>query len=179
MNKKLLIIAAFILVASLVRLLPHAPNFTPIGAIALFAGAYIANRFLAFLLPLVAMVLSDAMMGFAGWNYTEQTITVYATFMLITWLGTNMRNNKSAVRVGASSVGASVLFFVTTNFMVWFSGFYHMPALYTMNFTGLVQCYVAAIPFFTPTVASDFVYSTLLFGSFYLVQVNIPKLVQE
>ena len=179
MNKKILLITAFILVASLARLLPHAPNFTPMGAIALFAGAYISNRFLAFAIPILAMILSDALMGFSGWAFPAQVITVYASFALITLLGMNMRKDKSALRVGASSLGASVMFFVVTNFVVWLSGFYTMPALYPTNFVGLVTCYVAAIPFFTPTLAADLFYSSVLFGAFYLVQVNVPKLVQE
>lgn len=179
MNKKLIVISALILAAATVRLLPHAPNFTPLGAIALFAGAYITNRFLAFLLPILAMVVSDAMMGFAGWNYPEQTVAVYAAFGLITWLGMNMRNNKSAFRIGASSLAASVLFFVVTNFMVWASGFSSATPLYTTNFAGLVNCYVMAIPFFNYSVAADLFYSTVLFGGFYLLQINVPKLVQE
>jgi hypothetical protein len=160
-------------------LLPHAPNFTPLGAIALFAGAYRSNRVLAFIIPMFAMILSDAIMGFAGWDFPEQIITVYASFALITALGMNMRNDKSVLRIGASSVSASVLFFIITNFMVWMSGFYTTPALYATNFSGLVTCYVAAIPFFTPSAAADLFYSSALFGAFYLVQINVPKLVQD
>lgn len=179
MNKKLLIITLFILVAAIVRVLPHAPNFTPIGAMALFAGAYIGNRLLSFIIPTIAMVISDALMGFSGWAYPEQIITVYATFLLITLLGSGMRNNKGVLRVGLFSVSASVVFFITTNFMVWVGGFYHVPALYTLDLAGLIQCYVAAIPFFSPTLASDLFYCSALFGGFYLVTINAPKLVQE
>ncbi len=179
MNKKLLVITAFILVAAAARLLPHAPNFTPLGAIALFAGAYISNRVLAFVIPILAMILSDALMGFAGWDFPEQIITVYGSFALITALGMNMRNDKSVLRIGASSIAASVLFFIITNFMVWMSGFYTTPSLYTTNFSGLVTCYVAAIPFFTPSAAADLFFSSILFGAFYLVQINVPKLVQD
>lgn len=179
MNKKILVVSTFILIAAVARLLPHAPNFTPMGAMALFAGAYISNRFLSFLIPTIAMVISDALMGFQGWAYPEQTITVYITFLMITLLGSGMRNNKGILRVGLFSVSASVLFFVVTNFMVWVGGFYHTPALYTLDVSGLVQCYIAAIPFFSPTFAADLFYSALLFGSFYLLQINVPKLVQE
>lgn len=179
MNKKLLIITAFIMAAAAARLLPHAPNFTPLGAIALFAGAYITNRVLAFIIPILAMILSDAMMGFAGWDFPEQIITVYGSFALITALGMNMRSDKNVFRVGVSSLAASVLFFVVTNFMVWVSGFYTATPLYATNISGLVSCYVAAIPFFTPTVAADLFYSSVLFGAFYLIQINVPKLVQE
>lgn len=179
MNKKLLVISGLVLAAAVARLLPHAPNFTPLGAMALFAGAYIANRYMAVLIPILAMVVSDALMGFKGWAFPEQTITVYVTYALIVVLGMNMRNNKSVLRVGVSAVASSVLFFVVTNFTVWMSGFFNTPVLYPTNFTGLVECYVAAIPFYSNTLWADLCFSSLLFGGFYLLQVNAPKLVQE
>lgn len=179
MNKKLIVISGIILAAAAARLLPHAPNFTPLGAMALFAGAYIANRVLAFIIPLAAMILSDAAMGFTGWDYPEQTAAVYATFALITLLGMNMRNNKNVMRVAGSSIAASVVFFVVTNFVVWMSGFFAVTPLYNTTFAGLMQCYTMAIPFFNNTLSADLFYNTVLFGSFYLVQVNMPKLVTE
>lgn len=179
MNKKLVVISGIILAAAAARLLPHAPNFTPLGAMALFAGAYIANRVLAFIIPLAAMILSDAAMGFSGWDYPEQTIVVYSTFVLITLLGMNMRTNKSILRVAGSSIAASVVFFVVTNFVVWMSGFFAATPLYSTNFAGLVQCYTMAVPFFNNTLSADLLYNAILFGSFYLVQVNVPKLVTE
>jgi hypothetical protein len=179
MNKKLLVISGIILAAAAARLLPHAPNFTPLGAMALFAGAYIANRALALIIPLAAMILSDAAMGFSGWDYPEQTIVVYSTFVLITFLGMNMRNNKSIVRIAGSSIAASVVFFVVTNFVVWMSGFFAVTPLYPTNFAGLVECYTLAVPFFNNTLSADLFYTAVLFGSFYLVQINAPKLVTE
>jgi hypothetical protein len=174
MNKKLLILSGIIVAAALTRLLPHSLNFTPIGAIALFAGAYISNRVLAFVIPAAALLLSDALMGFPGFAaYPSQIITVYATFMLITLLGTSMRKDKRALRVGVTSVTSSVLFFVVTNFAVWAGGFYPSTV------TGLTECYIAALPFFKATLASDLFYNTILFGGFYLLQVNVPQLASE
>lgn len=146
---------------------------------ALFAGAYISNRFLAFLIPAAAMLLADACMGFNGWYFTEQTVAVYFTYMLITALGFTLQNNKSALRVGAVSITSSVLFFVLTNFFTWTGGYFHTPQLYSMNMTGLMECYVAAIPFFRNTVLSDLVYNAVLFGGFYLLLVNVPALQKE
>ena len=42
-----------------IRLMPHIPNFTPIGAMCLFAGAYISNRQLALILPLACLFFTD------------------------------------------------------------------------------------------------------------------------
>jgi hypothetical protein len=179
MNKRFLTITAIIFVAAICRYLPHLPNFTPLGAMALFAGAFVSNRFLAIALPLCAMLLSDAMMGFEGWAFAEQTIAVYATYALITLLGFGLTSNKSMLRVGSFSLASSVLFFLVTNLFTWVGGFFHQPALYPLTTSGLMECYVAGIPFFSHTVASDLLYSVVLFGGFYLLQINIPSLKEE
>jgi len=176
MNKRFSIIIAVVFVAALTRLLPHAPNFTPLAAMALFGGAYISNKYLAIIIPLLAMLLSDALMGFNGWAFTEQVIVVYGCFALIAVLGISLQQRKSAVRVAGASIGASVLFFVLTNFAVWVGGYFHTPALYPLNSSGLIECYVAAIPFFTNSLAGDLFYSAVLFGGFYLASINIPSL---
>lgn len=176
MNKRIIAIVAIVFVAAISRLLPHAYNFSPLGAVALFGGAYIANRYLAVIIPLLAMLLSDALMGFNGWYYAEQTFAVYACFALIAVLGFSLQANKGALRVAGASIGASVLFFVFTNFATWLGGYFHTPALYPMNGAGLIECYVAAIPFFQGTLLGDLFYSTVLFGGFYLLSINIPAL---
>jgi hypothetical protein len=176
MNKRITIIIAIVFVAALARLLPHAPNFTPLAAVALFGGAYITHKYLAILIPLLAMLLSDALLGFNGWVFVEQVIAVYGSFALIALLGMSMQGNKSALRLGATSISASILFFVMTNFAVWLGGAFHAPALYPMNAAGIVECYVAAIPFFANSLAGDLFYTAVLFGGFYLVSVNIPSL---
>ena len=63
-NSRLVALLSAILVAAVLRLVPHPPNFTPIGAMALFSGAYLGRRGLAFVAPLGAMLLSDAVLGF-------------------------------------------------------------------------------------------------------------------
>jgi len=179
MNKRLLAIILIVFAAALTRLFPHAPNFTPIGAMALFAGAYITNRWLAFGIPALAMLLSDALMGFNGWYFMEQTIAVYGTYALITWLGTAMQKNKGVLRVAGFSVVSSLIFFVITNLFVWIGGFFHQPALYPLNMAGLTECYTLAIPFFDRTLLSDLFYNAVLFGGFYLLQINVPALQRE
>lgn len=176
MNKRISIIIAIVFLAALTRLLPHAPNFTPLAAMALFGGAYIGNKYLAILVPLLAMLVSDALMGFNGWAFTEQVIAVYGSFALIAWLGQSMQNNKGALKVAGTTISASVLFFVITNFAVWLGGAFHAPALYPMNMAGIIECYVSAIPFFTNSIAGDLFYSTVLFGGFYVASLNIPAL---
>ena len=163
---RLLVLLCAILAAAALRLVPHPPNFTPIGAMALFSGAYLGRRALAFAAPLAALLLSDLVLGFyPGMNF------VYASVALTVVVGWALSSRRSAPRVIGAALATSVLFFVLTNFGMWlFSGFY--PA----TFEGLVACYVAAIPFFQNSIAGDLFYTALLFGGFALMQRAVPAL---
>jgi len=143
---------ALIAVGALLRILPHGPNFAPIGALALFGGAVLPGG-VGIAVPLGALVLSDAILGFypgIGW--------VYGSFVLIALLGLVLRRRRTAARIVSTSLAASVLFFVITNFGEWFG------PLYPHTLAGLRQDYVAAIPFFRNTALSDLCYSLALFA---------------
>ncbi|MDD8018449.1 MAG: hypothetical protein PHP42_08750 [Bacteroidota bacterium] len=147
-----------IFVAALSRLVPHPLNFTPIAAMALFGAVYFNKRF-AFIVPIAALAISDYILGF----YTEMYF-VYASFILIGFIGLWLKNRKSIFTVGGTTLASSVLFFVVTNFGVWLTG-----TMYTKDIAGLTECYVAAIPFFRNTLAGDFFYVAVLFGVYELV----------
>lgn len=155
MRSKLFFVITLILVAALSRLLPHPPNFTPIAAIALFSGAMMMDRRLAFGVSLGAMVLSDAFLGFHSTMFA-----VYLALCITVCLGFLLRQERGFLRLCTLSVGSSVLFFVVTNMAVWIDG-----QLYDRTFSGWVSCFVAAIPFFHYTLLGDFVYVMVLFGA--------------
>lgn len=169
-------ILVFMVVAGVTRALPHPPNFTPLAAMALFGGAYLTNRKLAFLLPLVAMMFSDLFLEvlyqiglreFSGIHTTM--LFVYASFIAITFLGTLIADKvKPATLVGASLL-SSVLFFVVTNFGVYMSGLWGTDA------TGLVTTYTMALPFFSYTVLGDLFFVAVLFGGFELMKQRLPE----
>jgi hypothetical protein len=159
-------VACAILAAAALRLVPHPPNFTPIGAMALFSGAYLGRRVLAFAVPLAAMLLADAVLGF----YTGMWIT-YVGFALVVLLGAVALQRVTLLRLGGAALASSVLFFAVSNFGTWaFSG------MYPLSVAGLVACYIAAIPFFQNTVAGDLFYVALLFGGFAIAEHLLPKL---
>ena len=167
-HSRLLALLTAIVVAAALRLVPHPPNFTPIGAMALFSGAYLGRKAMAFAAPLGALLLSDLVLGF----YHGQT-TVYFSVALIVMIGMVTLTRVSALRVAGAAILSSVLFFVITNFGMWlFSG------LYPRTMLGLEACYVAAIPFFQNTVAGDLFYATLLFGGFRIAELLMPALVK-
>ncbi|MEK7522462.1 MAG: DUF6580 family putative transport protein [Patescibacteria group bacterium] len=151
-SKSWVAILAIILLAIFARLIPHAPNFAPIGGLALFSGANFKNR-IALLIPLVAMFISDIFLGF------HKTIPyVYVSFIIIALIGGLIKNNKWQSLLLAS-LTSSVLFFLITNFGVWAS--FNM---YPKTINGLMQSYVMGLPFFRNTVLSDLFYS---FSFFY------------
>ncbi|MEK7626837.1 MAG: DUF6580 family putative transport protein [Patescibacteria group bacterium] len=141
--------------AAFSRLIPHAPNFTPMISVALFAGVYLEKR-LALAIPLLALLLSDVFLGFYG----PLMAIVYGSTLLVSVFGFLMKGKVSIGRIAGTSFAGAVFFFVTTNFGVWaLSG----PA-YPKTFAGLAECYTAAIPFFRNTLASTLIYSATLFG---------------
>ncbi len=167
MNRyKFLFITTIILAAVFSRLLPHPPNFTPIAAIALFGGSYFTNRNLAFAVPLAAMFISDLIIGLHSLLFV-----VYISFAAIVLMGFKLRGKRSPLRIGLAAVSSSVIFFITTNFGVWFLG-----SFYPKTIDGLLACYIAAIPFFQNNLMGDLFYSTVLFGSFELMRRYVPVL---
>ena len=141
--------------AALARLLPHPPNFTPVLAMALFAGSYIADRRLAVLVPLLAMVITDAVIG---WHATLPY--VYGALVVTVGIGMWMANRRTAMTVVGATLVGSLLFFSVTNSGVWVS-----QGLYPHNPAGLLACYVAALPFLQTSLLGDLFYAALLFGS--------------
>ena len=165
-HSRLVALLCAIAAVAALRLLPHPPNFTPIGAMALFSGAYLGRRGLAFVAPLAALFVSDTVLGF----YRGMG-TFYFSVALIVVLGMLALRRASAPRVGVAAIVSSVLFFAITNFGMWlFSGFY------PRTLAGLETCFIAAIPFFQNTLAGDLFYAALLFGGFAIAERMIPQI---
>jgi hypothetical protein len=168
LTPRFLVLAGMILAAALTRLIPHPPNFTAVGAMALFGGAYFSRKSFAFAVPLIVMFITDLILGF------HQTIyAVYISFILIVVIGFSLRDRKKPGNVILASVSASVLFFVITNFAQWLS-----HPMYAKNTAGLIECYTLAIPFFHYTLLGDLFFVGFLFGAFELAKVKFPQLAE-
>jgi len=171
------VLASLILVAALSRLLPHPPNFSPVEAIALFGGAFFASRALALLVPLLAMLVADLALGlvhgglFSGWIGSAGFWLVYLCIAATVVLGFNLRGRAGSARVLGYCLAGSVLFYVVTNFGAWLGS-----PIYPRNGAGLLQAYVAGIPFFKWTLLGTIAYAALLFGGFSLLRARLPVL---
>ena len=149
------------------RLLPHVPGVWPFAASALFAGRMLRVPALAVIVPLAAMLLSNVALAGDDWRIT---IVVCAAITLPAFAGMLARRWPGAIPVIAAMLSCSLIFFATTNFAVWaFSG------MYSLTWQGLVQCYVAALPFLDKTVLGDLFWTTVLFGGAWLAQ-HVPTL---
>jgi hypothetical protein len=162
-------LTVIIVLAALSRLLPHPPNFTPIEAMALFGGAYFANRWLSVAVPLLAMLLADFFLGF----HSGMPV-IYSTVLLISVLGFALRGKVTVLRVASLGLVSATLFFVITNFAVWAGS-----AMYPMTANGLLACYIAGIPFFHWQLAGVATYSIILFGGFAFLRAHMPVLKQQ
>ena len=152
----LMLVAFLIAFAVVARLLPHVPGFWPFAACALFAGRMIRTPWLALVVPVAAVALSNTMLPGDDWRILA---VVYVAIALPALLGMATRNTRTLVAVPAASIAGSLLFFMLTNFAVWAFG-----TLYPRTWEGLVQCYVAALPFLDKTVIGDLFWNAVLFG---------------
>lgn len=142
-------------VAIILRLIPHLPNFVPITALALFAGVYFSGP-LAYLLPLLAMISTDIFLGFHS-----TMLFVYCSIILSVFIGQLARKKKNPLIILGATLTSSILFFLITNFGVWLT-----TNWYPATLAGLILCFQMAIPFFRNSLSGDFFYAIIFFGSY-------------
>lgn len=162
MKKQAVFFIAFLLVAFAVtaRLLPHAPNATPLTTIAFVGAAYLGRRW-GFVLPLLALGISDLFIGFYEWQVMA---SVYGSFALIGAISFLCKKYGGILSTLIGVAGSSFLFFLITNAAVWaFSPWYEKST------AGLLYAYELGIPFLRAMLTGDIVYSLAIFGVFELV----------
>lgn len=158
MKQKENLIILFILIAVWFRLIPHLPNFTPVTTLALFSGLMLKRKWLSMSIPLVAMILSDLVLGFSAismWVYLG-----FASITMIGWFLDKM-NTKSILL-------SSLVFFIISNFGAWVLGYPH-------TIEGLIMCYILAIPFFGYSIMGDLFWGYALKYSYKLLENKILK----
>ena len=173
-NSRFWFVASLIFTVAIFRLVPHWPNFTPVAAMALFGGAIFGKKYLAFIIPLAAMLISDMIIGFHASMWA-----VYLSFAITVVLGIVISRKPGWISIAVASVSSTILFFLITNFASWIAS-----PFYPQNMTGLTQCYAAGlaflndgkygISFFMNSLLGDLFYNGMLFGAFYLVKMRFP-----
>ncbi len=149
------------------RILPHAPDFTPVAATALFAASALRLRALSILVPVAAMFLADAALGFYDLRVMA---AVYAALALPAVAVAASPRLRRPAMIAPVLVSSSLAFFAVTNFAVW-----AFSPMYSASAAGLVECYAAALPFLKNMIAGDLFWGLVLFGgSWALRNIMLP-----
>lgn len=169
------VISLFVLLAALSRLLPHPPNFTPIGGMALFGAAYFSKRHLAIIIPFLALWMSDLILNnvvyaayFEGFSWFGIPV-VYLAMIAIALMGTKLLKKIKVSNLIIASLLASSVFFLITNLGSWW-----IDPIYTKDITGVLTAYTAGLPFFLNTIAGDLFFTAVLFGGYELIKQRNP-----
>lgn len=179
------VVMLMILLAAISRIIPHPYNFTPVVAISLFGGAMLSKKWQAYIVPLAGYFISDLVFYFMGGTgfYGVTQLFVYGAMLVVTALGTTMGKPK-ALKVIGYALGGSAIFWIISNFGVWFANY--MAAGSPTHEAGLTlgMTYLRALPFynvysnqlFFGAIGGDLFYSSLLFGLYAVAQKRIPSL---
>lgn len=165
-----------VIVSALSRVLPHPPNFTPVGAMSLYAGARIRG-WSSYLLPILSLLVSDIVLSkIHGYEFFHDTLLViYGSFLFNVFLGkTFLSESSSFLKTGILAAIASSQFYLVSNFGVW-----ALSDMYPKSLEGLIACYIVALPFFQWTFLSDLIYSSVLFGLLDGFEIRVGKIVSK
>ena len=169
----LVILAVLIVLGVAGRLLPHPPNFTPMAAIALFAGFIFIKRYMAVVAVVSTMILCDYF-AFGSlsvsWFGSKSMFVVYLALLFPIVFKNLLQKKLGVLRIFGAALASSTVFFLATNFAVW-----AFSPMYEKTLEGLVLCYTMAIPFFQNTIAGDLIWSGVIFGT-YLALRNYSNL---
>ena len=174
------VLSIIILLAAFTRIMPHPPNFSPMAAIGLFGAAHFAKKWQAFFIPLIGIWVSDLVINNYVYSSSSSNIVwfysgfywQYISYILIIFAGLFIFNRGiSLTKMFGGMISSSGIFFLVSNFGVWAGG-----TMYPKNFGGLITCYAAGVPFIHNTIISDVLFTTVLFGTYYLLQVEYSSL---
>jgi hypothetical protein len=144
-------------------------GFSPVIAIALFSGFIIKQKDLSFILPLLALLVSDAVIqllysqdlfpyaGFYSGQWKNYLILLVAT--LIGWALKG--RSYGSLMIGA--VVAPTVFFLLSNFSVWANT---TEVIYPKTFSGLLTCYEAGLPFYKNALIATLVFLPVILFSY-------------
>jgi hypothetical protein len=151
----------FVLIAVVVRFIPHPWTFTPVAASLLFFGARGSQR--RMWIPLLLLAASDVLLTRVVYDYafTWDHFVTWAWYAAILWLGTTLRGNLKPVRVIGAALASSVSFFLVSNFAVWAA----WTDMYPRNGHGLMMSYAAGLPFFRHAVEGDLLFTIAMFAA--------------
>ncbi len=158
-------------------------NFTPIGAMGLFGGAYFTKKWKAVLFPVLTLLISDLVVhifvfqGKYGILY-DGWYKIYGIFILIVFIGRWIIQKVTVQHVLIAGITASLTHWLLADLFVWLSGGTDLRTMQPLSrdFNGLLQCYVQGFPFVKNFLLGTLAYSGILFGVFEWMKAKNPAL---
>jgi len=174
-------ISGMILLAGMSRFLPIAfpslQNFSPVGTMALFGGAYFAKKQWAYIVPMMALWLSNLVLNNVFYTKYYPTfsfgfeLAVFVSFALIVAIGIVILKKVNVTNLLIANVLGTVGFFLISNFFVWAGG-----TMYPQTMEGLGMCFTMGLPFLKNTLLSNLLFSTVMFGTFEYFKTQMKEL---
>ena len=177
-NPRTLILILFVIVTASIRVISNLDshlspltNFSPIGAMALFGGAYFNKQWKAFSFTLLALLVSDLILSFTVFNQHRHGLLyggwywTYGAFALMTLAGRYIVKHVTVLNVLLAALACVFIHWIVTDFGVWIGS-----TTYAKTVSGFITCLIAAIPFELSFLRGTLLYSALLFGTFEWMQ---------
>ena len=181
LDTRFLIISGMILLAAISRFLPIAlpsmANFSPVGTMALFGGAYFAKKQWAFIVPMMALWLSNLILNNVFYTKYYPTfsfgfeLAVFVSFALVVVIGIVLLKRVNVVNLLTANILGTIGFFLISNFFVWAGG-----TMYPQTMEGLGMCFTMGLPFLKNTLLSNLLFSTVMFGTFEYFKIQVKEL---
>jgi hypothetical protein len=183
-NPRFAVLLAFMFVVGGLRILNAAEftawsNFTPIGAMALFGGAYFKQRWKAFAFPLLTLFLGDVFIQTLVYDisYTVMPL-IYLSFSLIVLIGIIAIRKVTVKSVMLSALASTFIFWLIADFSVWMAGGIDIRTqqVFSRDLAGLLQCYWQGFPYMINFLLGTLFYGAVMFGLFEWMQRRFPAL---
>jgi hypothetical protein len=166
-----------VIIAAVYRIIPARPfGFAPQWAMAVFAGAVIKDKKWAFIIPVLSMFISDLLyqvlyLGGATNmpGFYEGQWQNYVLFALLVFVGMAIKK-LNIIQIATASLAAPTLYFLASNFLLWASNGTTRGLNRPKTFSGLIQCYADAVPFYRTSILATFIFSAILFGSYLFIR---------
>lgn len=181
LDTRFLIISGMILLAAISRFLPIAmpsmANFSPVGTMALFGGAYFAKKQWAFIVPMMALWVSNLILNNVFYTKYYPTfsfgfeLAVFVSFALVVIIGIVLLKRVNIVNLLTANILGTIGFFLISNFFVWAGG-----TMYPQTMEGLGMCFTMGLPFLKNTLLSNLLFSAVMFGTFEYFKIQVKEL---
>ncbi len=147
-------------------------NFAPIAAAGIFGLYFLRNKTWAIGIAISALFISDGLIHLQSQQglYASRSLDYLSLVLALLFALVLLSKQKNFFTAIGSALGASLVFFVASNFFVWLTS-----TMYPHNWSGLASCFELAIPFYRGTLLGDVVFTAVFVGAVELIGYVAPN----